>query len=47
MAVYGKKIIVLPFKRDISTLAEEGISSEGDISLEGLRQVLFSFFFKE
>jgi len=37
MAVYGKKIIVLPFKRDISTLAEEGISSEGDISLEGLR----------
>ena len=44
MAVYGKKIIVLPFKRDISTLAEEGISSEGDISLEGLRQVYFSFY---
>jgi cleavage and polyadenylation specificity factor subunit 1 len=37
MLVYGKKIIVLPFKRDISTLAEEAITSEGDISLEGLR----------
>ena len=37
MLVYGRKVIVLPFKRDISTLADEGILSEGDISLEGLR----------
>jgi len=37
MLAFGKKIIILPFKRDISTLPGEGEASEGDISLEGLR----------
>ena len=37
MLAYGKKIIILPFKRDISTLPGEGEASEGDISLEGLK----------
>jgi len=37
MVVYGRKVVILPFRRDISTLAGEEAASEGDISLEGLR----------
>ena len=37
MLAYGRKIVILPFKRDISSIKTEGESSEGDISLEGLR----------
>ena len=37
MLAYGKKIVILPFKRDISSMKAEEESSEGDISLEGLR----------
>jgi hypothetical protein len=36
MLAYGRKIIILPFKRDISAIAETE-KSAGDISLEGLR----------
>jgi len=37
MLAYGKKVIILPFKREISTVLVEPEASEGDISLEGLR----------
>ena len=44
MLAYGKKIVILPFKRDISSIKTEGESSEGDISLEGLRLELAYMF---
>jgi len=37
MLAYGKKVIILPFKREISSVLVEPEASEGDISLEGLR----------
>jgi hypothetical protein len=40
---YGRKIIILPFRRDISVISDAERSA-GDISLEGLRFLDIYFF---